>query len=137
MTNKFDRLISLKDACDSYNKGESTLREAIARGKFKEGIDVKKFGKQWVFDMDALDREYKKEKKMSYRKKKMYKLSDEVLPPNMILSEDYNDYDLGDWEGCKYFLYIVPYMRIFRAFKNIDDTVEYLEYIKENGIAIK
>jgi hypothetical protein len=58
--NKFNGLISLSDAAKLYSKAESTLRESISRGKFKENIDVKKFGKQWVFDIDALNREYKK-----------------------------------------------------------------------------
>lgn len=58
--NRFDRLISLKDASELFNKDESTLRRNIINGKFKENIDVKKFGKQWVFNLDALEREYKK-----------------------------------------------------------------------------
>lgn len=57
---KFDGLISLKDAANMFGKGESTLKEAIQRGKFKEGEDAKKFGKQWVFDIAALEREYGK-----------------------------------------------------------------------------
>lgn len=55
---RFKGLISLKDASMKFEKAESTLREAISRGKFKEGIDCKKFGKQWVFDIKALEREY-------------------------------------------------------------------------------
>lgn len=58
--NKFDKLISLKDASSMFHKEESTLRRNIINGKFKENIDVKKFGKQWVFDLDSLEREYKK-----------------------------------------------------------------------------
>ncbi len=57
----WNRLISLKEASEMFGKGESTLREGIARGKFKEGIDCKKFGKQWVFDIQALKREYGEE----------------------------------------------------------------------------
>lgn len=57
---KFDGLISLKEASDMFKKGESTLKEAIQRGKFKEGIDAKKFGKQWILDIEALEREYGK-----------------------------------------------------------------------------
>lgn len=58
MNPKFYNLISLKDASKAFNKGESTLKEAIKRGKFKEDEDVKKFGNSWVFDIDALKREY-------------------------------------------------------------------------------
>ena len=58
--NKFQDLISLKDASIKFKKGESTLREGIARGKFTEDVDCKKFGKQWVFDIKALEREYGK-----------------------------------------------------------------------------
>lgn len=32
---------------------ESTLRKAIAYGKLVNGVDVCKFGKQWVVSMDA------------------------------------------------------------------------------------
>lgn len=55
---RFNRLISLHDAAKKYNKHESTLRTLISRGRFREGIDCKKYGKQWVFDMDALDEFY-------------------------------------------------------------------------------
>ncbi len=55
---KFDGLVSLKDASIIFKKDESTLRRNISNGKFKENEDVKKFGKQWVFDIDALKREY-------------------------------------------------------------------------------
>lgn len=56
----FNNLISLKDASLMYGKDESTLRRNIKNKKFVEGVDVKKFGKQWVFDIRALEREYKK-----------------------------------------------------------------------------
>lgn len=60
MRNKFEGLISLKSASIKFNKAESTLKGNIKNGKFKEGIDCKKFGKQWIFDTKALEREYKK-----------------------------------------------------------------------------
>ena len=37
---RFNRLISLHDATIKYNKHESTLRTLIAKGRFKEGIDL-------------------------------------------------------------------------------------------------
>lgn len=58
--NKFDGLISLKDASILFEKDESTLRRNISNGKFDIGKDCKKFGKQWVFDIKALEREYNK-----------------------------------------------------------------------------
>ena len=54
----FEVLISLKEASELFGKDESTLRRNIKNGKFIEGIDCKKFGKQWVFDIKALEREY-------------------------------------------------------------------------------
>lgn len=58
--NKFDGLLSLKDASILFGKDESTLRRNISNGKFDIGKDCKKFGKQWVFDIKALEREYNK-----------------------------------------------------------------------------
>ena len=37
---------------------ESTLRKAITYGKLVNGIDVCKFGKQWVVSTEAMKREY-------------------------------------------------------------------------------
>ena len=62
MNKKFEGLIDLKEACKVFKKGESTLKEAIKRGKFKENEDAKKFGNSWVFDIEALRREYGNEK---------------------------------------------------------------------------
>ena len=56
--NRFNRLISLQDASEKYDKHESTLRTLISRGKFVEGIDCMKYGKTWVFNEDALDKFY-------------------------------------------------------------------------------
>lgn len=54
----FSNLLAMSDATDLWNLNESTLRKAIAYGKLKEGIDVCKFGKQWVVSKDAMIREY-------------------------------------------------------------------------------
>lgn len=62
MQNKFEGLISLADAAKLYNKQDGTLRMNIRNGKFKEGIDCMKFGTVWVFDKDALEREYSSDK---------------------------------------------------------------------------
>ena len=46
-------------SCDEmWGLNESTLRKAISNGKLVNGIDVCKFGKQWVVSIDAMEREY-------------------------------------------------------------------------------
>lgn len=52
-------LLSLKDAAIMYGKEESTLRRAISSGRLQEGVDCKKFGKQWVILKSSMDRVYK------------------------------------------------------------------------------
>jgi len=54
----FDGLMSFADATELWGLNESTLRKAIAYGKFLNGIDVCKFGKQWVVSVEAMKREY-------------------------------------------------------------------------------
>lgn len=54
----FDGLIAFSDATELWGLNESTLRKAIAYGKLVNGIDVCKFGKQWVVSIEAMKREY-------------------------------------------------------------------------------
>ena len=54
----FDNLIALSDATKIWGLNESTLRKAISYGKLINGVDVMKFGKQWIVTMDAMKREY-------------------------------------------------------------------------------
>ena len=54
----FDDLMSFGDATQLWGLNESTLRKAIAYGRLLNGIDVCKYGKQWVITMDAMRREY-------------------------------------------------------------------------------
>ena len=54
----FDGLIAFSDATAMWGLNESTLRKAVAYGKLRDGIDVCKFGKQWVVSADAMRREY-------------------------------------------------------------------------------
>ena len=54
----FDGLLSFSDATDLWGLNESTLRKAIAYGKLKNGVDVQKFGKQWIITREAMEREY-------------------------------------------------------------------------------
>lgn len=58
MSSKFDGLVALGDAADIWEMDDSTLRRAIQSGKLKVGIDVTKYGKQWVVSMEAMVREY-------------------------------------------------------------------------------
>ncbi len=54
----FDGLIAFSDATQLWGLNESTLRKAISYGKLVNGVDVCKFGKQWVVSIDAMIREY-------------------------------------------------------------------------------
>lgn len=54
----FDDLIALSDATFLWGLNESTLRKAISYGKLIDGVDVCKFGKQWVISRSAMEREY-------------------------------------------------------------------------------
>ena len=54
----FDGLISMSDATSIWKLNESTLRKAISYGKLKNGIDVCKYGKQWVVSIESMIREY-------------------------------------------------------------------------------
>lgn len=54
----FDGLISFGDATLLWRLNESTLRKAISYGKLKTGIDVCKFGKQWIISSESMIREY-------------------------------------------------------------------------------
>ena len=56
----FDGLISFGDATELWGLNESTLRKAITYGKLINGVDVCKFGKQWVITIEAMEREYGK-----------------------------------------------------------------------------
>lgn len=54
----FDGLMAFSDATELWGLNESTLRKAISYGKLINGVDVCKFGKQWVVSIDAMEREY-------------------------------------------------------------------------------
>lgn len=54
----FDGLMAFGDATQLWGLNESTLRKAIAYGKLVNGVDVYKFGKQWVISIEAMQREY-------------------------------------------------------------------------------
>ena len=54
----FDGLMAFSDATELWGLNESTLRKAISYGKLVNGVDVCKFGKQWVVSVDSMKREY-------------------------------------------------------------------------------
>lgn len=54
----FDGLMAFSDATALWCLNESTLRKAISYGKLVNGVDVCKFGKQWVVSVAAMRREY-------------------------------------------------------------------------------
>lgn len=54
----FDGLMAFSDATELWGLNESTLRKAVSYGKLVNGVDVCKFGKQWVVSIDAMEREY-------------------------------------------------------------------------------
>lgn len=56
--NPFEGLMSFKEATDLWGLSESTLRKAVSYGRFEEGVDIKKFGKQWIITIEAMEREY-------------------------------------------------------------------------------
>ena len=58
MDTPFDGLMALSDATELWGLNESTLRKAISYGKLVNGVDVCKFGKQWVVSVNAMNREY-------------------------------------------------------------------------------
>ncbi len=54
----FDDLMAFSDATALCGLSESTLRKAITYGKLVNGVDVCKFGKQWVVSVSVMKREY-------------------------------------------------------------------------------
>lgn len=54
----FDGLLSFADATELWGLSESALRKAVAYRRLVDGLDVKKYGKQWLVTRDAMEREY-------------------------------------------------------------------------------
>lgn len=54
----FDGLMALSDATALWGLSDSALRKAISYGKLVNGVDVCKYGKQWVVSVDSMVREY-------------------------------------------------------------------------------
>ncbi len=58
VTTPFDNLMAFADATLLWGLNESTLRKAITYGKLVDGVDVCKYGKQWIVSIEAMRREY-------------------------------------------------------------------------------
>lgn len=56
----WNKLIDMTQAEERYSRDKSTIKRAISSGKIKEGIDCKKFGRDWVFLKENLDKIYKR-----------------------------------------------------------------------------
>ena len=69
MDKPFNNLIALSDGTILWGLNESTLRKSISYGKLQEGIDVMKYGKQWVITTEAMFREYGELKSRWYLRK--------------------------------------------------------------------
>lgn len=54
LNDKFYGLLSFTDATEKWGLADSTLRKAVADGRLKEGIDVQKFGRDWVVTEEAM-----------------------------------------------------------------------------------
>lgn len=54
----FSGLLSFADATSLWSLSESALRKAVEYRKLTVGVDVQKFGKQWVVTRSAMEREY-------------------------------------------------------------------------------
>ena len=54
----FDGILSFGDASIIWKLSESTLRKAVSYGKFVRGVDVCKYGKQWLISVSAMKRVY-------------------------------------------------------------------------------
>ena len=59
----WNKLLSLKDAAEQYNRDTSTIKRAISNGTLIENVDCKKFGRDWVILKSALERVYVEERK--------------------------------------------------------------------------
>ena len=54
----FDGILAMSEATKLWGLNESTLRKAINYNKLVDGVDVCKYGKQWVIAADAMRRVY-------------------------------------------------------------------------------
>ncbi|MDE6849579.1 MAG: hypothetical protein K2O29_08075 [Ruminococcus sp.] len=53
-------MLPFREASEKWNLDDSTLRKAVKNGRLVDGKDVKKFGKQWIVTVNAMERVYGK-----------------------------------------------------------------------------
>lgn len=61
--NPFEGLLSFAEATTEWGLSESTLRRAVLDKRLTEGVEIRKFGKQWVITREAMERHYGKPSK--------------------------------------------------------------------------
>lgn len=54
----WSQVVSMKEAAGLYARDTSTIKRAISNGTFIEGVDCKKFGRDWGLLKESLDRVY-------------------------------------------------------------------------------
>ena len=57
----WEKLLSLAEAAEIWGKEESTIRRAIKESRLLDGEECRKFGKQWVVNIEGMIRLYGKE----------------------------------------------------------------------------
>lgn len=57
-TNTINKVLTITEAAETWNKSVSTLRRVIHGGKFKEGIDFRKSGSTWIITKESMLRVY-------------------------------------------------------------------------------
>lgn len=48
----------MSEATELYKRDSSTIKRAISNGTIVEGVDCRKFGRDWVFLKSSMDRIY-------------------------------------------------------------------------------
>ena len=56
---QFRHLLSFGEAAEIWGMEQSTLRKAVTAGRLLPGRDCRKFGKQWVVTVEAMQRLYR------------------------------------------------------------------------------
>ncbi len=63
----FEGLYTFVEAAKIYGLDDSCLRKRVARGKFVDGVDVKKMGATWIITEQALVGAFGVEKLVDYK----------------------------------------------------------------------
>ena len=87
----FEGLFSFAEAADLWCIDESTIRKAISDGRFKPGLDCRKFGKQWVVTYQVMNLHFgllSKEKRDKYGILHTPRYKDQLPDTVTSISED-------------------------------------------------